>query len=448
MVTNTREASRRVAINSIIPFTATMAGRILSWGMAVVMARTLGPEGTGAYAFAVNLWLYASIISDFGLGTWLTREIARSPERASNAVRLSLGLRLALSIAAGLTLVLVVLTYAALGIGDVDREIVATAALLAVGLLPGAFSAAGTALFNAHQRMVFPATIQLGSAALTTVLGAAALLNGFGIVALGWVSLAVNVVTAAIFMTASVRQYVPLDISLWPRRQLKLARETLPLMLNGLLNNVFFRIDIQVLQSQGSAIVGNYANAYKVIDAAGAVPSSFVLALFPVLSRRAAADDGKEALYRVYVLALKLLLIAALVIAIPVTVYAWEVTRLSWGPGFLPHSAVALQILVWFLPLSFFNGLTQYVLIALGLQARITPAFALAAAFNVAANLLLVPRFSYVAAGWITIATEIVLLVPFLMALRGHVGLRRLLRDLLHFDARERALLLSLLRRA
>ena len=286
MVTNTSEASRRVAINSIVPFTATMAGRILSWGMAVVMARTLGPEGTGAYAFAVNLWLYASIISDFGLGTWLTREIARSPERASDAVRLSLGLRLALSIAAGLTLVLVVLTYAALGIGDVDREIVATAALLAVGLLPGAFSAAGTALFNAHQRMVFPATIQLGSAALTTVLGAAALLNGFGIVALGWVSLAVNVVTAAIFMTASVRQYVPLDISLWPRRQLKLARETLPLMLNGLLNNVFFRIDIQVLQSQGSAIVGNYANAYKVIDAAGAVPSSFVLALFPVLSRR------------------------------------------------------------------------------------------------------------------------------------------------------------------
>jgi len=165
-------------------------------------------------------------------------------------------------------------------------------------------------------------------------------------------------------------------------------------------------------------------------------------------SHGAAADDGKEALYRVYVLALKLLLIAALVIAIPVTVYAWEVTRLSWGPGFLPHSAVALQILVWFLPLSFFNGLTQYVLIALGLQARITPAFALAAAFNVAANLLLVPRFSYVAAGWITIATEIVLLVPFLMALRGHVGLRRLLRDLLHFDARERALLLSLLRRA
>ena len=96
MVTDTREASRRVAINSIIPFTATMAGRILSWGMAVVMARTLGPEGTGAYAFAVNLWLYASIISDFGLGTWLTREIARSPERASDAVRLSLGLRLAL----------------------------------------------------------------------------------------------------------------------------------------------------------------------------------------------------------------------------------------------------------------------------------------------------------------------------------------------------------------
>jgi O-antigen/teichoic acid export membrane protein len=199
-------------------------------------------------------------------------------------------------------------------------------------------------------------------------------------------------------------------------------------MLNSLLNNVFFRFDVQVLQSRGSTVVGNYANAYKVIDAAGVIPSSFVLALFPQLSRRAAGEGG---LLKAYALAAKILIGIAVVLAAGLMVLAEPLTRIAWGDEFLPDSARALQILVWFLPLSFFNGLTQYVLIALGRQASITRAFALAAGFNVAANLLLVPLFSYVAAAAITIATEVVLLGTFLLALRGALSLSELGRALL-----------------
>ncbi|HEV2122466.1 MAG TPA: oligosaccharide flippase family protein, partial [Chloroflexota bacterium] len=368
----------------------------------------------------VNLWLYASIVSDFGLGTWLTREIARTPDRARDAVGLSLGLRLVLSACALLCLTAVSFAYHLAG--HASLEIVATTAILGLGLLPGALSAAGTALFNAHERMVFPATIQLFSAIVTTAAGAAALLSGHGIVALGWVSLVVNGLTAIVFLVTSARLFVPLRPLIALPRQLTLARETFPLMLNGLLNNVFFRIDIQVLQTQGTSVVGNYANAYKVTDAVGAVPSSFVLALFPVLSRRAGpAGTNSGGLLSVYVLALKLLLVVALPLSIVLTYVAYPLTLLSWGSAFVPHSAVALQILVWFLPLSFFNGLTQYVLIALGLQRRITLAFALAAVFNLSANLLLIPRYGYVAAAATTIATEVVLLVPFLLALRGQI---------------------------
>ena len=436
-------AVRRVAVNTLVPFAANLAGRALAFIPAVVMARTLGPAGTGAYALVVNLWLYASIISDFGLGTWLTREVARRPEDAPALVRLSLGLRLALSSFCALALIGVTLAYALLGIGGVGSDVVATAALLGIGLLPGAQSAAGTALFHAHERMVFPALVSLLSGALTAALAAAVLLAGHGIVALGSVSLGVNLLTALVFFTAA-RRITPIRAALVPREQLGLARETLPLMLNALLNNVFFRFDIQVLQTQGSAVVGNYANAYKVIDAAGVIPSSFVLALFPQLSRRAAGAGG---LLTAYALAAKLLVGAALALAALVALLAEPLTRIAWGEEFLPHSARALQILVWFLPLSFFNGLTQYVLIALGRQASITRAFAVAALFNVGANLLLVPAFGYVAAAAITIATEVVLLVPFVLALRGAVALGALGRALIGISASERQLLAAALRR-
>jgi O-antigen/teichoic acid export membrane protein len=43
----------------------------------------------------------------------------------------------------------------------------------------------------------------------------------------------------------------------------------------------------------------------------------------------------------------------------------------------------------------------------------LTTAFVGALVFNVVANLLLIPRFSYVGAAWVTVASELVLLVPF-----------------------------------
>jgi O-antigen/teichoic acid export membrane protein len=439
-------SARRVARNSVLPFASGLGARLLTWLLAMVMARTLGPAGTGAYALVVNLWLYASIVADFGLGTWLTREVARRPERARQALADTLGLRLVLGAATIPVLAGAAGAYATAG---ADPAIVATAALLGVGLLPGAVSASVTALFNAHERMGFPAAVQLASAALTAAAGAAVLWWGGGIVGLGWVSLLVNLVTAAVFLLACARCFFPLSVALHWARQRAVLQDSLPLMLNSLLNSVFFRIDVQLLQSQGSAQVGYYSNAYKIIDAAGAVPSSFVLALFPVLSRRAAAEGagGSAGLLPVYRLAIKLLMAAALPAALLVTLAAHDLTRWLWGDAFLPESAIALQILIWFLPLSFFNGLTQYVLIAAGLQRRITVAFAIAALFNLGANLVLIPRFSYKAAAGVTIASELVLMVPFLLALRHRLPVGALLAAALLPipDRAERRLILSLL---
>jgi O-antigen/teichoic acid export membrane protein len=430
-------AARRVARNSLLPFVANLAGRAMAIVTAAVMARTLGATGTGLYAVAVNLWLYASIVADFGLGTWLTREVARLagggtdegqyPARARQTVADVLGLRLVLG-----ALALPVLLLGALVAGSVqgtgpDAVLLATVALLGLGLLPGAVGAAGTAVFNAYEEMTFPAAVQLVTAAATSAGGVVLLLLGFDVVALGWISLVANLGTAAVFAIACARRFFPLRVNFSPTRQLALARDAFPLMLNSLLNNVFFRFDVQVLQSKGTAVVGYYANAYKVIDAAGAIPSSFVLALFPLLARRAGGSGG-AGFERVYHLGAKLLVATALAIALPVTYLAGEIVRWLWGPAFLPDSAVALRILIWFLPLSFFNGLTQYVLIAIGRQSRITLAFAAAALCNVGANLLLIPRYGYVAAAAVTIASEVVLLVPFLFALRGRVAAGPVLR--------------------
>jgi O-antigen/teichoic acid export membrane protein len=73
------------------------------------------------------------------------------------------------------------------------------------------------------------------------------------------------------------------------------------------------------------------------------------------------------------------------------------------------------------LPFSFVNGVTQYVLIAVDRQLFLTIAFAVATAFNLAANLLLIPRWGYLGAALVTVLSEVVLLGPFWWAVTRHL---------------------------
>jgi O-antigen/teichoic acid export membrane protein len=64
------------------------------------------------------------------------------------------------------------------------------------------------------------------------------------------------------------------------------------------------------------------------------------------------------------------------------------------------------------------NSVTNYVLIALGVEKRLTNAFVIGVAFNVITNLIFLPRFSYIAASVTTILSEIILLGLFAYYLR------------------------------
>jgi O-antigen/teichoic acid export membrane protein len=109
----------------------------------------------------------------------------------------------------------------------------------------------------------------------------------------------------------------------------------------------------------------------------------------------------------------RLLLQTAFPLAAGIALLAEPIAGLVGGRAFLPDAAVALAIVIWYLPLSYANGLTQYVLIAAGRQRWLTGAFVGAFLFNVAANLVLIPRYGFVGAAWVTVASEFVLLVPF-----------------------------------
>jgi O-antigen/teichoic acid export membrane protein len=126
------------------------------------------------------------------------------------------------------------------------------------------------------------------------------------------------------------------------------------------------------------------------------------------------------------------LLLLAFPVAVTTTLFATDVVRVFVGEreasAFVGASDAALMILIWFLPLSYVNGVTQFALVALDRQGWITRAFALTVAFNLAGNLALIPIGGIYAASAMTVLSEIVLLAATVPILRREGALLPLAR--------------------
>jgi O-antigen/teichoic acid export membrane protein len=240
-------------------------------------------------------------------------------------------------------------------------------------------------------------------------------------VGLAGVSIVANIISATILGVLMIRHCFRPDFDWDPKTGRWMMNTSFPLMINLLLATVFFRIDVLILKPmKGDTVVGYYTAALKYVDGLLIIPQYFTQAIFPLMSRY--ADSARDSLMRAYVLSLRLLLMVAVPIAVGTFFVAEGLIMLLGGIEYLPDSRIALQIIIWFLPFSFVNSVTQYVLIAIDQQRFLTKAFLIGATFNIVANLLVIPVFSYQGAAVVTILSEIVLLVPFYYAVRKHLG--------------------------
>ncbi len=413
---------RVVAKNSLLPMATSLLMKLLDFAFTIFSLRVLGPTGTGRYAWAVGLWLFASTITDFGLGILLTREVSRDRSQANRYLTNATILRVALWLVSLIPFGLIAWAFVAFSDPtDITRDAALTFGLLMFGLLPSSVSASLAFLFNAYERFEYRVAVDVLTRIISISLGVVVLLLGYGYVGLGTASILTNLFTlAAFYFLVRTTLFVPR----WqPDRGLIrwMIFESYPLMFNNLLSSLFFRIDALILPLfKGVDVLGYYNTAYKFIDALNFIPSNFTLAIFPTLNRLAVSS--KDAMLRAYLLSLKLLLWISLPITVGTMFIAHELIDLTGGSAYLPHSAIALQVLIWFLPFSFINSVTHYVLIALGQQRFLTKAFVIGVVFNIVANLIAIQPLSYVGAALVTILSEIVLLIPFYYCVRKNLA--------------------------
>jgi O-antigen/teichoic acid export membrane protein len=244
------------------------------------------------------------------------------------------------------------------------------------------------------------------------------LLLGGGIIGLAGVSILNNFVTLIILVMTG-RKFIG-RIDSWAIDTgflRKLIGESYPLLLNHFLATIFFQIDVIILEATwGAATVAQYSVAYRWILTIMIIPSYFTQALLPVMSRQ--YTENPEALRKTYAFGIKLMFALAVPAAAFFTFFAVPLVTLMGSAQYLPDGAIALQLMIWSIPIGWLNSLTQYALIAVDLQRRITWAFVVAVTFNIVSNSILIPRFGYPAAAVTTILSELVLLIPFALLMQ------------------------------
>lgn len=413
-------AAQIVTKNTLAPITLLLINKVIDMAFAMLMLRILGPVNAGQYSLAIVVIGWFDILTNFGLNTLLTREVAKTPADANRYLSNTAALRVVLWLASIPLLTGFFLTRAVTK--PLEPATILAISLFALGLLPSNMSASLSAVFNAYERMEVPASITTFTTLLKVTLGTVALIAGTGYVGLAGVSIIVNIVTMLVLYTLArsmlFRPHIEIDWAF----QKRMFRTSYPLMINLLLATLFFKVAMLLLEwlIPDPRVLGWYGAAYKYVDAVQVIPAYFTMALFPLMSRY--AESGRDSLLRAYHLAVKLLI----VVAIPAAWIGWgmahEMITVLGGSQYLPEGATILQVMIWYMPIGFINSVTQYVLIALDQQRFLTRAFAIGLAFNVIANLVFITRLGFMASAYVAVASELALLIPFYIGVRRHLA--------------------------
>jgi len=418
-ITEEEDDAQRVSKNTVAPIALNLVNRVIDMVFAMLMLRLLGPIDASEYYYAVLLISWLDILTNFGLNTLITREVAKN--RADANRYLSNGVVSRMLLWVGAVVALGVFLGLQNLVAPVHPATIVAIGLFAIALIPSNVAATISAIFQGHERMGVPAAISTLTTLLKVNFGAAVLVLGLGYVGLAAVSIGVNLITMVVLYILLRRWLFDPHADVSFSFQREMLRISYPLMLNNLLATLFFKVAVLLLKWRvpDPRVVGWYSTAYKYVDAVGVIPAYFTMAVFPLMSRYAA--ESHDALMRAYQFSIKLLLTFALPGAVIASFFARELVLVLGGSAYLQATPL-LAVMIWYMPFGFINSVTQYVLIALDQRSFLTRAFAIGLTFNVIANLLLIELVGYRASSFVMVASELALLVPFAWGVHRHLA--------------------------
>ena len=383
-------------------FVSDLITRLLSFVLFIAIARVLGQEGLGNYSFIFAFTGIFFVLNDFGISTLFLREGSRNPERIQHYFKNAATMKLFFGLLA------IIVVAIAINFAQVTGELRTAVYFAAFALFFSNLKELFLAVFQVRQQMFFVGVSRVVEIFLIVLLGLYAINSGHGLIGLILALLTAHFVVFLISVFACAR-LIKISLGFDFDFQKKFLKTSLPFWFTALFMTISFRTDTVMIQLiSGAAETGIYNSSFRLLEALYFIPLAVISAVFPAMSRLHKTD--KVLLTRLYRKMFYYLLAIALPMGIGTMILADRIILFLYGAQFA-EAGFVLQILILAEVAMFLYGITAYLLNAIDRQLLFTLTAAGAAILNVAMNLVLIPKFSYIGAAVSTVVTSFFVLV-------------------------------------
>ncbi len=388
---------------------AEFSSRIIVFFVIVWLANYLGDDlyGELSYAFAIANILV--VVADFGLSTYVVRELSRDTSKTREFITQLLGLKIVLSV---LTVGLIILVGWLLG--NINMLV---AVLGGSAIIFGSNRMFVESFFRAHQRMALEAITKIIGGILLAGILSYFIWQQADIESIALAYFIANTISIIIALVVLYVAISPYRIAFSLRRYRAVLLVAWPFALSLAINYLYNYMDSAMLGMLDlKTAAGWYAAAYKPIFFLTAVAGMVINAFFPVLSKSYA--ESKDSLQSIVSQLFKINSTIAWPMAIGGTVIATDLVTLLYNPEYAP-AGLAFQILIWSTSFIYLWAVFGNSLQACNREKTYLRGFAWGAVLNIILNIILIPLYSLYGAAAATLITQLFLFVYMYMQFKS-----------------------------
>lgn len=376
----------------------------------------------GQYGFVLSVLVLLSVISDKGLNTYQSRQIAYIKDREV------VGKLIGSSLIARVMILLLVIAIAFAISYLIDKpepvKLFMRFAAMAMGVnfLMGGFSS----VLLGYERFILYGILAMFTQLILTIFGFAALISGYGLLGIGIAHLASALIATTIVVISVNKRVCRVSFSSKFSDSLAFLKSSLPLIITAILMAVYYRVDFIMLSLMvGDQAVGYYNSAYALVNGMLMVSTSFSAVILPRLTGYFNTD--KESMHNVYQTGFKYLMYFGMAVALGISFIARPVYEFIYPESYLP-GVISLKILIWALVLMFLNAIQSSYFIASNWKSWLMYITAAGATLNILLNLYLIPRYSYQGAALATLVSEFLTSVCFFVVIGREIKIGNIAR--------------------
>lgn len=379
-----------IARNTSFLVSAEIISKIVQFVVFVYIARLLGDTKIGVLGFATSFTSLFAIIPRFGFTIFTIREVSRDPTKGPQFFSNIITLKTLLSMIV-LFLIVVVSLFIHATIGY--RLVLYTVAMTMIVM---SFTDFVCSFYRALQRMAWEAIIRSFTIIGAGIVGAFSVYIGWDLI--GYVSarLCIYILGLLGLVGFLFTRFYKFRWTLDKEFCKYLLFSSVPFILLCAFTTVNLQIGtVMVSLIKGFQVAGWFNAAYKFLLTFALIPTSFVSAILPALSKT--FNKRMENFTQIYSHSMRWLFIIALPFAVLISMRASSIILFVYGESFI-NSAPALRILMFSLLFFFLSPVVGNVLIAANLQRFAVISAIVTAVVYIILNGILIPVWSYVGA--------------------------------------------------